>query len=333
MYRPITAWRSIALIGAGSLALAACGGSTGSTGTATGSSATPTSSASSSPSAQPTVSTTADGVLKIGTLLPQTGNLAFLGPPEFAGVNLAVKDINAAGGVLGKPVEAVIGDSGDTSTDIATQTVQAQLRQNVDAIVGAASSGVSFTVIDSITGSGVIEICPANTSPKFTDYDDKGLYFRTAPSDVLQGRVLGNLVVSDGNANVAIMALQRPVRHRPRRQRQEGRRPAPVARSSRRSSTTRRPTNFGPEVDKVAANDPDAIVLIGFDESAKIISSLIEKGIGPDEQEALPGRRQHRQRARRAAPRGLARPASRAPSPAPRRRTTSRPACSRSTRS
>ncbi len=46
----------------------------------------------------------ADGTLTIGTLLPQTGSLAFLGPPEFAGVDLAIKEINAAGGVLGKPV-------------------------------------------------------------------------------------------------------------------------------------------------------------------------------------------------------------------------------------
>ena len=45
-----------------------------------------------------------DGTLTVGTLLPQTGDLAFLGPPEFAGVDLAIEDINAAGGVLGKDV-------------------------------------------------------------------------------------------------------------------------------------------------------------------------------------------------------------------------------------
>ena len=45
-----------------------------------------------------------DGVLTIGELLPQTGSLAYLGPPEFAGVQLAVDEINAAGGVLGQDV-------------------------------------------------------------------------------------------------------------------------------------------------------------------------------------------------------------------------------------
>ena len=45
-------------------------------------------------------SASADGVLTIGTLLPVTGDLAFLGPPVVAGARLAIADINAAGGVL-----------------------------------------------------------------------------------------------------------------------------------------------------------------------------------------------------------------------------------------
>ena len=45
-----------------------------------------------------------DGVLTIGTILPQTGSLAYLGPPEFAGFDLAIQEINEAGGVLGKDV-------------------------------------------------------------------------------------------------------------------------------------------------------------------------------------------------------------------------------------
>ena len=49
--------------------------------------------------------------LKIGSLLPETGSLAFLGPPEFAGVDLAVAEINAAGGVLGADIEHIRGDS------------------------------------------------------------------------------------------------------------------------------------------------------------------------------------------------------------------------------
>ena len=136
---------------------------------------------------------TGDGVLTIGNLLPQTGDLAFLGPPEFAGVKLAVEEINAAGGVLGEDVVNIDADSGDGTPDIAGAEVDKLFNQDVDAIIGAAASGVSVSVIDKITGAGVVHFSPANTAAGFDTYDDNGLYFRTAPSDLLQGQVLGNL--------------------------------------------------------------------------------------------------------------------------------------------
>src|SRR5688572_28870199 len=65
----------------------------------------------------------ADPTLRIGALLPQTGSLAVLGRPTTAGVKLAVQDINAGGGVFGRPVELEVADSGDASTNTATASV------------------------------------------------------------------------------------------------------------------------------------------------------------------------------------------------------------------
>ncbi|MCU1569646.1 MAG: branched-chain amino acid transporter substrate-binding protein [Naasia sp.] len=144
-----------------------------------------------------------DLTLNIGTILPQTGTLAVLGPPEIAGVDLAIADINAAGAGITANVTQM--DSGDTSTDIATQSVTSLLADNVTAIVGAASSGVSLSVIDQIAGAGVVQISPANTSPAFTDYADDGYYFRTAPSDVLQGQVVGQKIAADGATTVSVL--------------------------------------------------------------------------------------------------------------------------------
>src|ERR1044072_5874683 len=79
-----------------------------------------------------------DGTLTVGQLLPQTGDLAFLGPPEFRGVDLAVEDINAAGGVLGKDVVAVKADSGDGTPDIAGAEVDKLLSAGADTVIGAA---------------------------------------------------------------------------------------------------------------------------------------------------------------------------------------------------
>ncbi|HEV2070962.1 MAG TPA: ABC transporter substrate-binding protein, partial [Acidimicrobiales bacterium] len=223
-----------------------------------------------------------DGTLKIGTVLPETGSLASLGPPEFAGVELAVQEINEAGGVLGKPVEKIDGDSSDTSTDIANQTVDRLLSQNVDVIVGAASSAVTYTIIDKITGAGVVQFSPANTDAGLSDYDDDGLYFRTAPPDILQGRILAELITEDGHSTVGITALQDPY----------GEGLAEQLTSNLEASGAEvvateiydpQAQNFDAEVQALVSADPEAIAVIGFDESARVLSTMIEQGIGPQD--------------------------------------------------
>ncbi len=279
MAHPARTWRVAAVAAVATLALGACGDSNET------SSPAPAASGSTGASAAPSVAkNTGDGVLTIGSLLPQTGNLAFLGPPEFAGVELAVKEINAAGGVLGKPVKYEAGDSGDAQQDVANPTVDRLLAAKADVIVGAASSGVSFTVIDKIAAAGVVEISPANTSPKFTDYDDKGQYFRTAPSDVLQGRVLGETISADGFSNVGIIALQDPYGEGLAKNvgdtvTQQGGTLAPAAPVFYDPAGA----NFDAQVGQIKAAKPDAIVLIGFEESSKVIQALVKAAIGPQQ--------------------------------------------------
>lgn len=217
------------------------------------------------------------GPLKIGSLLPETGNLAFLGPPEFAGVDLAVQEINDAGGVLGNPVEHLRGDSGDTSTDIAQQTVDAHIAAGVSAIVGAASSGVSLTVIDKITSAGIVHFSPANTSPDLTTYADDGFYFRSAPSDTFQGAVLGQLMANDGASNAVFLNLDDAYGN--------GLAKYGIAAFSGTSTNivyNPQAAEFSADVAKAKAANPDAIALIGFDETAKIIAEMIKQGVGPD---------------------------------------------------
>jgi ABC-type branched-subunit amino acid transport system substrate-binding protein len=232
--------------------------------------------------ADPSCEGESDGVLTLGGLLPETGNLAFLGPPEIAAAELAVQDINEAGGVLDEDVVWLPGDSGDTTTDIANQTVSRHLNADADVIIGAASSGVSFTVIDAITGACKIQFSPANTSPDFTDYDDDDLYFRTAPSDVLQGRVLADLAASEGNSTLGILALQDPygegLLEFTKLPFEEGGGEIVVDQVYDPQAQ-----NFAAEVDEVVSADPDGFVLIGFDESSRILTTLFEAGYTPDE--------------------------------------------------
>ncbi|QNN54741.1 ABC transporter substrate-binding protein [Nocardioides mesophilus] len=278
MIRPNRAWRAAVVLASASLVLTACGSDTNATDTA----GEKTSESPSADGSSGGAAAKGDGVLRIGSLLPQTGDLAFLGPPEFAGVDLAVKEINEAGGVLGKDVEVFNADSGDGTPDIAGSEVDKLFNKNVDAIIGAAASGVSLSVLDKITGAGVVHFSPANTAAGFDTYEDNGLYFRTAPSDRLQGQVLGNLAVEDGHENVAIMARQdfygEGLAEQVKTTLEE--KGASVAEYILYSADAQ---NFTAEVNKIAASKPDALVLVAFNETTKIIPQLIAKGIGPQD--------------------------------------------------
>jgi branched-chain amino acid transport system substrate-binding protein len=276
--------RLLALLATLALLLAACGGGAAEeAGESEAASEPATSEATSEASTEevPEATGAGDGTLTIGTVLPETGSLAFLGPPEFAAAELAAQDINEAGGLLGNDVELLQGDSGDTTTDIANQTVDSHIEQGADVIVGAASSAVSFTFIDKVTGAGLVHFSPANTSPDFTDYEDRDLYVRTAPSDVLQGRVLGELTLDDGCSTVGMMALQDPYG--------EGllNNASDTISSSGGEVTDEivydpQAPNFDSEVQQLVSSDPDCIVVIGFEESALILSTMFEQGLTPD---------------------------------------------------
>ncbi|MGY6502023.1 MAG: ABC transporter substrate-binding protein [Acidimicrobiales bacterium] len=218
--------------------------------------------------------------LTIGTLLPETGQLAFLGPPMISGVELAIQDINAAGGVLGNDVNLITGDDG-TDPDVANTTVDRLLgTEGVNAIIGAAASGITRQVVDKITGSGVVQCSPSNTAADLSGAGNDGYYFRTAPSDDLQGPTLAEVVLGDGHSNVAVLVRADEYG--------VGFGDAIVDTLEESGATVvyndsydPRATNFDAEVQAVVAENPDAVVLISFEEGVQIIQTMIENGAGP----------------------------------------------------
>ncbi|WP_300460746.1 ABC transporter substrate-binding protein [uncultured Nocardioides sp.] len=215
--------------------------------------------------------TTSNIDLKIGTALPQTGNLAFLGPPEEAGVGYAASLIEEAD--TGLNLEIVYGDSGDTDNKAYESEIPRLLGEDVSAIIGAASSGTSLQFIDQVVDAGVIQFSPANTSDAFTSYEDDGLYWRTAPSDVLQGDVLGNLIAADGAATLGMIVLNDSYGTGLAKyvtEAFEGAGGEVVAMETYNTGDT----SFDSQVSAVLAANPDAIALITFEEVATILPSL-----------------------------------------------------------
>jgi len=215
--------------------------------------------------------------LKFGAIIPLTGGLAFLSPPEIAGLHLAIDEINAAGGVLGKKVQLTIKDSGDaTNFAIADGSTTETLASGAQVVIGAASSSVTEHIINKITGKKVVEISMSNTDPALSTWNDGGYYFRTAPSDLLQGKVLANQLLLDGKKKVAIIYQNSPYG--------KGLNGVIAASLKKGGSTSNSfafkeaETDFSSTVDSALAGNPDAVVVVSYDEFTKAAPALKDKG-------------------------------------------------------
>lgn len=278
-----TAMRGAAVVAALSLLGGACRGDDSGTEEAAPSPsvsdrATPTAAASED---APAMRNAPDGTLQLGYILPETGPLSLLGPPQISAVQLALDEINGGGGVLGEEVTLSAGDEAGDPT-VSAQTAQRLVGEGVDAIIGAASSGMSLAFIDAVTQAGVAQCSPSNTSPTFTGYDDDGLYFRTSPTDAIQGRVLAETIVADGRSNVALMGRADDYGQgllNATRTALEARDASVVA------SIVYDPeaASFEDEVQQLANAGADAVVLISYDEATAILTQLIEVGMGPSD--------------------------------------------------
>ncbi len=148
----------------------------------------------------------ADDKIKIGSLMSMSGALASYGPPINNGVLLAAKQINEAGGVLGKEVKIITRDSKTDPTsgvDAAKKLVDVD---GVNAFVGALSSGVTLPVAESVSiPKEVVQVSPASTTPQMTDLEDDDYIFRTVPSDALQGVIIGQLALDLGYETFSII--------------------------------------------------------------------------------------------------------------------------------
>jgi len=139
--------------------------------------------------------------IKIGTVLPQTGQLATIIDALESGIKLGIEDVNAASPDL---VTVEFGDSG-TDPNVASTTVDKYLTGEHAAILGAASSGVSLSFVDKVQGSEVAMCSGSNTAAALSSSDYDPFYSRTAPSDNLQGPTLADVVANDAPASVAIL--------------------------------------------------------------------------------------------------------------------------------
>lgn len=145
--------------------------------------------------------------VKLGIILGFTGPIESLTPAMASSAELAWKEISDSGVFLkGQKITSVRGDS--TCIDAAAATANAEKLVTVEkvvAIYGADCSGVTTAIaINVAVPNGVVMVSPAATSPALSDIDDRGFFFRTAPSDARQGDVLAKIVMDRGIKIIAV---------------------------------------------------------------------------------------------------------------------------------
>jgi len=221
----------------------------------------------------------AQEAIKLGAALPMTGDLQAYGGTSANGIRLAIDEINAAGGVLGRRLDLEVGDTRTTpqaGVDAANKLVSLQ---GVAGLVGAMSSGVTIPIARSVSSrKDVPQISNASTSPTITSLDDGGYLFRTVPSDALQGVVLGNLAYDEGLRTVSTVFVNNAYG--------EG-----LATEFRKQFETRGgkvadslpyekgKASYRGELGQAAKGGAEALVLIGYPENGTtIIRQALEEG-------------------------------------------------------
>ena len=156
-------------------------------------------------------SNSGDYGLKLGTLLPTTGDLSSVGQNMPVAVDLAVKTINACGGVNDKSVALINEDSQTDPTAGSSAITKLAEVDKVAGVIGAFASSVSSAAVDVAVRNKVMLVSSGSTSPVFTQRakngEFQGFWARTAPPDTYQARALAALAQKKGFKDVSTVVI------------------------------------------------------------------------------------------------------------------------------
>ncbi len=234
-------------------------------------------SSSSGGSGSSSAATTSNFVL--GGLWPETGSLASLAPPELAAEKLAVQDINDAGGVLGNSITTVDADTSDADhADQNTSAAQSVLSKNPSFIIGPASSSVVKNTYKTITAQNVPMLSMGATSTSLSGVSD--YFFRTVAPDSVQGAVMGNLIAQDGVQKLAIATFNDEYGTGLRDTIVKTATAAGVSVVYGETDTfDPTETNFSSIATAIKASNPDATLVIAFDQTVPLLKALVSAGV------------------------------------------------------
>jgi branched-chain amino acid transport system substrate-binding protein len=224
-----------------------------------------------------------DGELVIGQLAPLTGSLNSLAQSYVRPAQMAVDEINLAGGLDDRPVRIVVADDGSTDVAVARASLE-KLRSadRADAILGPSSSGTAVELLPDVRDENVIQCASSNFRAELSTADSGGRYFRTSPPDSLQGPALAHLIVRDDRTRPVVLARDDSYGALladtfVRTLRRSGRRPVGgVIRYAPDGS------DAAAKVGEALSRKPQSVVVIGgAEDGAQVLAALLRAGVTP----------------------------------------------------
>lgn len=156
----------------------------------------------------PTTPVATTMTLKMGAMMPITGELNALGPDMRDGAKMAVDEVNAAN--AGLKIDLTVEDDTTSNAATAANVFNRLVGQGVTAVVGPCCSGVTAAVLQAAVDSEVVVASPSATSPALTDRDNEGYFWRVSPSDAVQGKVLAQLVKGENVTSANLIIINNP---------------------------------------------------------------------------------------------------------------------------
>lgn len=222
------------------------------------------------------------GPLRIAVLFPFSGDLSDFGDPFLQAAELAVNQINDAGGVNGQPIELVQGDSATSPQQAVEEARRLIELEGVSAIIGPAGSGETLPVAESVTGpAGVLEVTMSATSPALTIANDNDFLFRTTISDAAQGIVMADLAREQGYESACVLFVNNAYG--------QGLSDAFSERFTAEGGTItaqvpheQEQASYASELASCTEGDPDVLVAAAYPESGRVfLRELAESGDAP----------------------------------------------------
>lgn len=218
-----------------------------------------------------------------GTILPESGSLSVIVDSLRTPLDLAMEEINDAGGVMGRPVAIEGADGGTDDMTIASASFDRLVTSvGIDALIGPASSALAEGLMPEVAAADFVTCNGSSTSSALAALEDGGNWFQFAPNDNLQGPALAEVVNNDGHNAIALLVRNDAYG--------TGFGEAIVTELENLGldivfdeAYDPNGTSFTAEVERLSQSGADAAIIIGFsDDGGKVVSAMIEQGIGPD---------------------------------------------------